>query len=698
MRARLLLTGLSFILACHSFSQMTGWSHSSPITVAEHSGALVTNYQLRLTLNTADLITAGEMLATGDDIRFTSSCTGGTEFNYWIESGMNTTSTVVWVKIDTLEANSYRTIYFQYGNPSATTISSIPSTFNGANSATDSITGGVAGGVTNSQRGVRFMANEDVLVTSFGKMEPNGTTRYITLFDQATQAILRQMQVSGPAAQYSYQDLASPIWLNQGQTYLLEMYQNSTDGYYFGPNTNQIGQHLTYLDMRYCNGCDQNTFPNNYLNSIHYGYPDLWYYTKTNVTPAPTYVLESFHIALDAEIAICYGDTIAMPMAVNGGEEPYTIAWTGAPVSDPTIMTPLISPSDTSEYYISVSDNCGFSAEDTITVNVKPLPSLTITSTAPVICNGEFAELIAPSTTDDYLWLSDGSTSDTVVVMPSHTTTYVLEATNVHGCSDLFSYEQVVNEPVLATQDVDICANTSYMINNHTYIVAGTYIDTLVGVTNCDSIITTNLTILPLPTATHDVMICWDMAYEIGGNIYTEEGTYIDTIPGIGCDSIITTNLTIQEEIDSEIQVVNELILVADVGADAYAWVDCNNGNTLIPGANGPVFEATANGSYAALLTVGNCVQVSNCIDITTVGLEEYDLVENISVFPNPNNGTFTVQSSASQEILVINALGQTIAAIDVIAGQPKQVELNNLEAGMYFLSSRTKVVRVIVE
>ena len=70
--------------------------------------------------------------------------------------------------------------------------------------------------------------------------------------------------------------------------YTLQLYQGSSDGYYFGTSS-QIGQHLTYLDMRYCNSCTQNTFPNNFLNNYHYGYPDLWYFTKNNISPAPTY-------------------------------------------------------------------------------------------------------------------------------------------------------------------------------------------------------------------------------------------------------------------------------------------------------------------------------------------------------------------------------------------------------------------------
>ncbi len=276
---------LLFSLKLHA--QPAGWSFLQPYQITENSGSLVVNYQMKIVFNSQSLIGLGQMLSNGNDIRFGKDCAGNVLYNYWIESGLNTTTTTVWVKIDTLFASSNRTFYMFYGNSSATAVSSVPNTFVGPMSATDSVASGGAGGVTNSQRGFRFAPTQDLLVTSFGKREPNGTNRYVTLFDFATQAIVSQTQVAGPAAQYSYGPLANPIWLTNGTQYVLELYQGSTDGYYFG-SSSQIGQHMTYLDMRYCNSCTQNTFPTNVLGNYQYGYPDLWYYIKNNVSPAPT--------------------------------------------------------------------------------------------------------------------------------------------------------------------------------------------------------------------------------------------------------------------------------------------------------------------------------------------------------------------------------------------------------------------------
>ena len=237
-------------------AQPLGWQYAKNIEITENSGATLTNYQLRITLNTQVYVNAGQMLASGDDIRFGADINGVTQLSYWIESGMNTASTVIWVKVPSLPANATTTIYLFYGNNAAGGASSIDGTFIGPHSSTDSVASGGAGGVGNSQRGFRFSVTEDILVKSFGKREPTGTTRYVTMFDYNSQAILRQHQVSGPAGQYYYSDLSQPIWLTQGAQYLLELFQASGDGYYFGTSS-QIGQHLVYYDMRYCNSCNR---------------------------------------------------------------------------------------------------------------------------------------------------------------------------------------------------------------------------------------------------------------------------------------------------------------------------------------------------------------------------------------------------------------------------------------------------------
>src|SRR5688572_3291585 len=108
MKKTLLIAILFFMVSKITLSQPAGSRYMMPVMVTENSGTTLYNYQLALTINTQSLITAGQMDANGNDIRFKSNCTGG-NLDYWIESGINTAATVIWVRIDTLPANSSKT-------------------------------------------------------------------------------------------------------------------------------------------------------------------------------------------------------------------------------------------------------------------------------------------------------------------------------------------------------------------------------------------------------------------------------------------------------------------------------------------------------------------------------------------------------------------------------------------------------------
>lgn len=94
--------------------------YQRPITITGSTSGPLTDYSIPVTVDTAALVAAGKMKATGDDIRFTNS--SGTQLPYWIQAGMNTAATTIWVKVDsipdgTLAApNNQTTIYLHYGD------------------------------------------------------------------------------------------------------------------------------------------------------------------------------------------------------------------------------------------------------------------------------------------------------------------------------------------------------------------------------------------------------------------------------------------------------------------------------------------------------------------------------------------------------------------------------------------------------
>ncbi|WP_414837745.1 DUF2341 domain-containing protein [Candidatus Nanosalina sp. VS9-1] len=105
----------------------SSWDYRKNITVTETSGQDLSNHQIKLELNTSEMISSGNMRASCQDLRFAGN--NDTSMDYWIESGCNTESTTVWVELPELKAGAEKTIYAYYGNPEASPGSNGKATF-----------------------------------------------------------------------------------------------------------------------------------------------------------------------------------------------------------------------------------------------------------------------------------------------------------------------------------------------------------------------------------------------------------------------------------------------------------------------------------------------------------------------------------------------------------------------------------------
>ncbi|MFK7948556.1 MAG: CARDB domain-containing protein, partial [Saprospiraceae bacterium] len=130
---------------------------------------------------------------------------------------------------------------------------------------------------------------------------------------------------------------------------------------------------------------------------------------------------------------------------------------------------------------------------------------------------------------------------------PADTGTVVTMWTNQNGCDSLVYTTVNLDISTEQTNDYTFCGSGSVVVNGNTYTTSGMYSDTMTSYLGCDSIVNTNLTIIPIPTITQNVEICQGESVTVGANIYTMSGNYIDTLTQVNnnCDSIVITNLNI---------------------------------------------------------------------------------------------------------------------------------------------------------
>lgn len=108
---------------------VAGRAFRRAITLDHTGGAeALADYQVQLTLDTAALIAAGNLRPDAGDLLFVDA-DETTVLPYWLESGLNTSTTKLWVRVPAIAAGATHTIYVYYGNADAVSQSSPAQTF-----------------------------------------------------------------------------------------------------------------------------------------------------------------------------------------------------------------------------------------------------------------------------------------------------------------------------------------------------------------------------------------------------------------------------------------------------------------------------------------------------------------------------------------------------------------------------------------
>jgi hypothetical protein len=90
------------------------WKYVTQIEVEEHSGNELIGFPIRIIINTEELISQNKLEPDCKDLRFATF--SGQILNYWIESGINSNVTIIWIKIPLLNGNNITVINMYYGN------------------------------------------------------------------------------------------------------------------------------------------------------------------------------------------------------------------------------------------------------------------------------------------------------------------------------------------------------------------------------------------------------------------------------------------------------------------------------------------------------------------------------------------------------------------------------------------------------
>ena len=154
------------------------------------------------------------------------------------------------------------------------------------------------------------------------------------------------------------------------------------------------------------------------------------------------------------------------------------------------------------------------------------------------------------------------------------------------------TYLTIDSSYISALQAIDTCDSYISPSGQYVWTTSGIYYDTLTTIGGCDSIIGIDLTILN--HLSQSLLACDSLISPSGQYIWTTSGVYNDTVPGgSGCDSWYTINLTILS-LDETVTAIGDSALFSLASGVSYQWLDCGNNYSLIPGETGQTFTPIA--------------------------------------------------------------------------------------------------------
>lgn len=360
--------------------------------------------------------------------------------------------------------------------------------------------------------------------------------------------------------------------------------------------------------------------------------------------------------------AICPNTSVAL--TANGAD---SYSWsTGALLSN-IVATPSVN---TSYTVIGTIGNCSATAVKNVTVS----PTIAITGNT-LLCNGGGPASLFASGANTYTW-STGSNASFINVTPTVNTTYTVTGTSISpSCTN--------------TRIITVTVSTTPTIN-----IAGTF-------TICDGQSTTL-------TASGADSYTWSNTVTNPSSVYSPTtSTNVIGVQGmnlVGCTSFTTQTITVNPSPFLDIVAPSYVCIgtsgtIAAVSPNSITWNTGSTNNTIVVT---PDVETTY--TVVATHTVNSCTRTKTAtikIDPCTGLSNNVAVNSDLMVYPNPNNGEFTIELNNNSEktIEITDISGRVLVSVKS-AEQKNNFNISQLSNGIYFVriqsENSVQVVRVI--
>jgi len=384
-----------------------------------------------------------------------------------------------------------------------------------------------------------------------------------------------------------------------------------------------------------------------------------------NVTTTPTITTSI------TNTTVCSGISVTVNLS---GASTYSWSPTGSGSSS------ALTPASTTIYTVSGSIGSCTSASKTFTINVNTTPTVGIAAASNTICTGQTATLTA-SGAAGYTWMPGSQTTPVITVSPATATSYTVTGTT-GGCSSTSNVTiYLTSTPIVAASitNTSTCSGTMVTVNmtgasSYSWLPSGSGASS--GLTPSAS------TIYTVTGSTGSCM----------GNSTTFTINVLPT-PVITASASSTTICT------------GSSATLTAAGASNYTWTPATN----LSSANGTAVSANPTSTTIYTVSGSNGTCSGNQIITLTVnactGLQTLASGNNITLYPNPSNGVFTVSSTSNTgklEVAIVNTLGQTVVMESSKDPNVLLLDMSSFSKGVYYvkiqMNDGMKLLKVVLQ
>lgn len=380
-----------------------------------------------------------------------------------------------------------------------------------------------------------------------------------------------------------------------------------------------------------------------------------------------------------SDTTICLGDDVQLGASSSfGGID--TIVYSPTTYLDFTNpLSPVATPAMTTTYVVALTNTYGCTDYDTVTINVTPLPGPQIQSSGPLgFCQGDSVTLTAVDTTNGGSSFQWNTTDTTQSITVSTAGVYSVIITDTNTCQSQSQVTVAVYglPTIVAGNDTGFCQSSSIMIcatGGTTYAWAPSF-----GVS--------------------DTTIACPTFGPTSSTTYTVTGTDAN-----GCSSVDSVTLSLYP-LPSVPVISQNVQVLTSTSATTYQWYFNSN---PIAGATNQSYTPTQNGSYYVVVTDTNgCQAFSSTYTMADVGVQEIVAQGGMSLYPNPNSGTFFLSTDLHQQaamLEIISVTGQLVYSEQLEADGFIRKEMNaGIEDGSYLVritlnDGTVKLGRVVI-